>query len=58
MSRPTTGRDTREALKSAGLDVAEVAELRDVDTAADADAVAATIPSSAFARAWSAVALR
>jgi uncharacterized protein len=58
MSRPTTGRDTRAALLSAGLDVAEAAELRDVDTAADAVAVAATVPSSAFARAWRAVPVR
>lgn len=58
MSRPTTGRDTRAALQSTGLDVAEAAELRDVDTAADADAVAATVPCSAFARTWSAVAVR
>jgi uncharacterized protein len=58
MSRPTTGRDTRAVLLSAGLDVAEAAELRDVDTAADAVAVAATVPSSAFARAWRAVPVR
>ncbi|MGH3346946.1 MAG: TIGR04282 family arsenosugar biosynthesis glycosyltransferase [Nocardioides sp.] len=58
MSRATTGRDTRAALEAAGLDVAEAAELRDVDTAADAEAVAATIPESAFARAWRAVPVR
>ena len=58
MSRPTTGRDTRAALQSAGLHVAEAPELRDVDTAADAAAVAAAVPDSAFARAWSAVPVR
>jgi len=58
MSRATTGRDTRAAFEAAGLDVAEAAELRDVDTAADADAVAAAIPDSAFARAWRAVPVR
>lgn len=58
MSRDTTGRDTRAALEAAGLDVAEAAELLDVDTAADAEAVAAAIPDSAFARAWRAVAVR
>ncbi len=52
MSQPTTGRDTRAALASAGLDVAEAAVLRDVDTATDADLVAAGAPATAFARAW------
>lgn len=58
MSLPTTGRDTRAALQSAGLDVAEAALLRDVDTAADADLVAAEIPGSDFARAWRGVLVR
>ena len=58
MSRPTTGRDTRAALEATGLDLAKAAKLRDVDTAADAEAVAATIPDSAFARAWRAVSVR
>ncbi len=58
MSRPTTGRDTRSALESAGLSVAEGVVLRDVDTASDADAVAAQAPRSAFAEAWRGVLAR
>lgn len=53
MSTPTTGADTRRALEGAGLRVADGPVLRDVDTAADADAVAAACaPESEFARAW------
>ncbi len=58
MSRRTTGRDTRSALESAGLSVAEGAVLRDVDTASDADAVAAQAPWSAFAETWRGVLVR
>jgi glycosyltransferase A (GT-A) superfamily protein (DUF2064 family) len=58
MSRPTTGRDTRAALEAAGLGVAEATELRDVDTVADADLVAADAPHGAFARAWHGVRAR
>jgi glycosyltransferase A (GT-A) superfamily protein (DUF2064 family) len=58
MSRPTTGRDTRAALESAGLTVAEAAVLLDVDTASDADVVAAEAPQSAFAAAWRGVLVR
>jgi glycosyltransferase A (GT-A) superfamily protein (DUF2064 family) len=56
MSAASTGRDTREALLAAGLRVAEGPVLADVDTAADADAVAAAAPGGAFGRTWLAVA--
>jgi glycosyltransferase A (GT-A) superfamily protein (DUF2064 family) len=54
MSTPTTYDDTRRALVGEGLDVGAARTLRDVDTVADADAVAATVPGSHFARAWGA----
>jgi glycosyltransferase A (GT-A) superfamily protein (DUF2064 family) len=52
MSTPTTYDDTRRALVSEGLDVGVASTLRDVDTAADADAVAAHARDGQFARAW------
>jgi len=52
MSTPTTYDDTRRALTDAGLGVATTASLRDVDTVADADAVADAVPDGEFARAW------
>jgi rSAM/selenodomain-associated transferase 1 len=52
MSTPTTGADTRAALTDAGLDVGTTTMLRDVDDAADADAVARLVPGSRFAEAW------
>jgi len=52
MSTPTTGADTRAALEAAGLSVGTTAVLRDVDTVADADAVAASAPDTRFAAAW------
>ena len=56
MSTATTYDDTRRALVRAGLQVATTGELRDVDTVADADAVAALVgertPPGHFARAW------
>lgn len=52
MSTPTTGADTRAALVAAGHRVVPAAELADVDTAADAAAVAALAPATRFARAW------
>jgi glycosyltransferase A (GT-A) superfamily protein (DUF2064 family) len=55
MSTPTTFADTLRALEGEGLDVGEAAVLRDVDTAADAEVVAAAVPGSHFARAWSQV---
>jgi uncharacterized protein len=54
-SRADTGVRTLEALRSRGLKVAMLPELRDVDTMPDARAVAAQIPSSRFARAVAAV---
>jgi uncharacterized protein len=56
MSTPTTGAATRRALERAGLVVGRAPVVRDVDTAADAEAVAAECPSgSEFARLWSGV---
>jgi len=52
MSTPTTGADTRSALEAAGLAVGTTTELTDVDTVADADAVAALAPHGRFAAAW------
>lgn len=52
MSTATTHDDTRAALLARGLSVGTTATLRDVDTAADADAVAAGAPDTRFARAW------
>ena len=52
MSTPTTGADTRAALEAAGLAVGTTTELTDVDTVADADAVAALAPHGRFAAAW------
>ncbi|MEB3371245.1 TIGR04282 family arsenosugar biosynthesis glycosyltransferase [Saccharopolyspora mangrovi] len=50
-SRPDTGRRTLTALREAGLRVAELPELADVDTMLDARAVAAGIPRTRFAAA-------
>jgi glycosyltransferase A (GT-A) superfamily protein (DUF2064 family) len=55
MSTDRTHDDTRRALESAGLSVGSTAALRDVDTVADADLVAATAAGSHFARAWALV---
>jgi len=52
MSTPTTYADTRRALQVDGLDVGIAAELRDVDTADDAELVAAEAPGSEFAKVW------
>jgi glycosyltransferase A (GT-A) superfamily protein (DUF2064 family) len=51
MSRPTTQRDTLAALQARGLRVHRGPVLRDVDTAADAHAVAAVAPAGRFAAA-------
>lgn len=52
MSTPRTGSDTLAVLRDAGLRVAALPTLRDVDTALDAHAVAAACPPrSRFARA-------
>nr|WP_245984435.1 DUF2064 domain-containing protein [Streptomyces tateyamensis] len=52
MSTPTTGAEVADRLARAGLRVARLPQLRDVDTAEDAAAVAALAPDSAFARSW------
>lgn len=52
MSTPTTYDDSLAALVGHGLTVAGVEVLRDVDTVADAEAVAAVAPGTRFARAW------
>jgi rSAM/selenodomain-associated transferase 1 len=49
MSEPTTGAAQRARLDAAGLRVATLPELRDVDTIADARAVAALAPDGRFA---------
>ena len=51
MSCPDTGARTLEALRAAGLTVAPVEELTDVDTAVEAVDVAATLPGTRFASA-------
>jgi glycosyltransferase A (GT-A) superfamily protein (DUF2064 family) len=58
MSRPDTGRIQLDRLRAAGLDVAPLPTLTDVDTAADAAEVAALAPHSGFAAAVEACALR
>ncbi|GAA1927850.1 DUF2064 domain-containing protein [Nocardioides lentus] len=58
MSTPTTHDDTRAALEAAGRRVATLPQLRDVDTVADADAVAGLLAEdSEFARAWAGLAV-
>jgi glycosyltransferase A (GT-A) superfamily protein (DUF2064 family) len=49
MSTPSTGAVQRARLVAAGLRIAELPQLRDVDTAADAVAVARLAPRSRFA---------
>jgi glycosyltransferase A (GT-A) superfamily protein (DUF2064 family) len=56
MSTPTTGRAQHDRLITLGLEVNELAELRDIDTFDDALAVAATVPESRTAQAVDAVA--
>lgn len=50
MSTPDTGREQRDRMKARGLRVADLREMRDVDTAADAVRVARSRPGSRFAR--------
>jgi glycosyltransferase A (GT-A) superfamily protein (DUF2064 family) len=50
MSTSDTGAEQLARLRAAGLRVRLLPVLRDVDTAADAAVVAATAPSTAFAR--------
>ncbi|WP_299057194.1 DUF2064 domain-containing protein [uncultured Nocardioides sp.] len=58
MSTPTTYADTRAALVAAGVEVADLPVLRDVDTVADAEAVVGLAPDGEFARAWAGLAAR
>ncbi|MFB4267997.1 TIGR04282 family arsenosugar biosynthesis glycosyltransferase [Nonomuraea sp. GTA35] len=51
MSHPETGKHQLDRLRRAGLYVRHLPELTDVDTAADAAAVAAEAPASCFAAA-------
>jgi rSAM/selenodomain-associated transferase 1 len=51
MSRADTGELTRRALADAGLRVAPLPDLSDVDTMRDAELVAAEVPGSRFAEA-------
>jgi glycosyltransferase A (GT-A) superfamily protein (DUF2064 family) len=51
MSTPTTGSAQRRRLVAAGLRVRDLPVLRDVDTASDAELVAAEAPGSRFAAA-------
>lgn len=55
MSRPDTYARTRDALAAAGQTVRAARVLRDVDTVADADAVADELGGGHFRRAWQAV---
>lgn len=52
MSRSDTGAAQRRRLRSLGLRVRSLPVLRDVDTFADAEAVAARVPGSRFAKAF------
>jgi len=52
MSHPSTGTALRDRLGEAGLRVATLPVLNDVDTVADAAEVAALAPNSRFARIW------
>ena len=55
MSSPETGAKTLTALREAGLSVALAPQMRDVDVAADAEAVADLAPWTEFARLWRSV---
>ncbi len=58
MSTTTTGEAQRARLHELDLRVHELAHLRDVDTFADARAVARLVPGSAFARSVARIAAR
>jgi uncharacterized protein len=58
MSRPDTGVRTVRALTDAGWRVGTTGSRRDVDTVADAEAVAGDAPTSRFARRWASVSSR
>ena len=53
MSTAATGREQYRRLLAAGLSVAQLPVLRDVDRPADGEVVAALVPGSRFARCWS-----
>lgn len=55
MSSPETGARTLDALREAGLSVALAPRMRDVDVAADAEAVAELAPWTEFAHRWRSV---
>ncbi len=52
MSTPSTLEDTQAALERAGCRVRRTSAMRDVDTVADADHVAALAPGTRFAAVW------
>ena len=52
MSRPDTGRHQHDRLTSAGLRVAMMPELTDVDTFREAELIAGAVPGSRFAAAF------
>ena len=58
MSTPDTGMRQRKRLRSLGLRVVELHELRDVDTYADAEAVAALAPQTRFAHVFDGLSTR
>jgi uncharacterized protein len=58
MSRPDTGVRTAQALAAAGWRVGTTGSHRDVDTAADAEAVAGQAPTSRFGIRWAALSRR
>ncbi len=55
MSAPDTGSHQLRRLQRAGLRVRLMPELTDIDSAAEAERIATTIPDSAFARRYSAL---
>ena len=52
MSTATTGHDTLDRMRGAGLQVTTLPVLRDIDTPTDADEVAAAHPHTRFAAVW------
>jgi hypothetical protein len=58
MSRPDTGRRQLDRLTAAGLRVAAMPELTDVDTVREAELVSRAVPDSAFAAAFGAMAAK
>ncbi len=52
MSTDETCTLTRVALEKAGATIRDIEVLQDIDEVADADAVAALVPTTRFARQW------